>query len=385
VANPLTALPPAALRRRWSYKWRRFEDDVLPMFIAEMDTPLAPPVLAALTGALHRGDTGYVSSYALPEAYAAFAARHFGWAPDPGHMLLVPDVLRGISEVLRLVSSPGAGVVVNTPVYAPFLTLIPAAGRRVVASPLRRSPDGSYGYDLDALDRDLARDGVEVLLLCNPHNPTGLVSTPAELATVAELAHRHGVRVLADEIHAPLVYPGHRHTAFATVPSPAAAEAVVFVSASKAFNLPGLKAALAVAGGPAAWQLIREVPPEVPFGAGVLGVIASAAAYTAGDEWLASLVAGLDANRRLLADLLARHAPHVGYTPPQGTFLAWLDLRAGGLGDDPAEPLLERGRVALSSGPTFGPEGKGYARLNFATSPELLTEGVRRIASVTTP
>jgi cystathionine beta-lyase len=350
-----------------------------------MDTPLPPPVVEAVADALRRGDTGYVSAYGLPEAFAGFASRHFGWSPEPEQMVLVPDVLRGVAEVLPLISSPGAGVVVNTPVYAPFLSVIPAAGRRVVASPLRRAPDGSYAYDLDALDRDLARDGVQVLLLCNPHNPTGLVLSPAELRTVAELADWYGVRVLADEIHAPLVYPGQRHTAFATLPSPAAADSVVLVSASKAFNLPGLKAALAVAGGDPAWRLLRAAPSEISFGAGVLGVVAGEAAFTAGDEWLANLLLGLDANRMLLAELLGQHAPAVGYVPPQGTFLAWLDLRGLGLGDDPAVALVERARVALASGPTFGPEGRGYARLNFATSPSLLAEGVERLASVLDP
>jgi len=381
VNNPLTEVPLELLHQRRSHKWRNFPSDVLPMFVAEMDTPLAPPVLAVLTEALQRGDTGYQNPNGLPEAFAGFTDRHFGWAPDPGHMIVVPDVLRGISEVLRMVTSPGAGVVLNTPIYAPFLTLIPEIGRRVVPSPLQRAVDGSYGYDLDALDRDLARDGVEALLLCNPHNPTGLVPTPTELATIAEIAHRHGVRVLSDEIHAPLVYPGHRHTAFATVPSPAADEAIIFGSASKAFNLPGLKAALAVAGGDGAWRVLRSLPPDVPFGAGLLGVIAGEVAFSAGDAWLEALVRGLDANRMLLADLLARHAPAVGYVPPQATFLAWLDLRALGLGDDPAATLLERGRLALASGPSFGPEGRGFARLNFATHPELLTQGVGRIAA----
>jgi len=385
VQNPLTVLSPADLRQRRSQKWWRYPEDVLPMFIAEMDTPLAPPVASALADAVQRGDTGYMSPYGLPEAFAGFAARHYGWHPDPAHMVVVPDVLRGIAEVLHLVSSPGAGVVVNTPVYAPFLTLIPDNGRRVVASPLRRAADGRYGYDLDALDRDLARDGVEVLLLCNPHNPTGLVATAEELATIAGYAHRHGVRVLADEIHAPLTYPGHPHVAFATVPSPAAERAVVFVSASKAFNLAGLKAAMVVAGGTPAWQALQPFPTEVPFGAGLLGVIAGVAAFTDGDAWLASLRHGLDANRMLLAELLTRHVPEVGYVPPQATFLAWLDLRALPLGDNPAEALLDRAHVALSSGPTFGPEGIGHARLNFATSPELLTEGVVRIAAAVTP
>ena len=175
VDNPLTALPIEALRARNSVKWRQYEPDVLPLFVAEMDTPLAPPIAEVLTAAMARGDTGYAHPGQLREAFAGFAQRHYGWSPDPGQMVVVPDALRGISEVLKLVSSPGAGVVVNTPVYAPFFIMIPAAGRRVVESPLRREATGEYRYDLDALDRDLAADGVEVLLLCNPHNPTGVV------------------------------------------------------------------------------------------------------------------------------------------------------------------------------------------------------------------
>jgi cystathionine beta-lyase len=272
-------------------------------------------------------------------------------------------------------------VVINTPVYHPFFTMIPAAGRRVVESPLRREPDGGYRFDLEALDRDLAAVGVEVLLLCNPHNPTGLVHSLAELEAIAEIAQRHQVRLLVDEIHAALTYPGHPHTAFATVPADAAAESIIFVSASKAFNLPGLKASLVVAGGEAAWTRLAELPVEVTFGTGLPGVIAGEAAFGACDDWLAALMRGLDHNRRLLADLLAEQLPGVGFVPPQATYLAWLDLRGLDLGDDPAEPLRERGRVALASGPSFGAQGKGYARLNLATSPTILAEGVRRMVA----
>jgi cystathionine beta-lyase len=381
MVNPLNALTLDVLEQRRSHKWRAYPADVLPMFIAEMDTPLAPPVVEALLAAVARGDTGYMNAYGLPEAFASFATRQFGWTPDPGRMLVVPDVLRGIGEALRLVSSPGAGVVVNTPVYPPFFSVIPGAGRRVVASPLRREPDGRYGYDLEALDRDLALDGVEVLLLCNPHNPTGLVATRSELTAIAEIAHKHRVRVLADEIHAPLTYPGHPHTPFATVPSPAAQESVVFSSASKAFNLPGLKVALVVASGEPAWRLLSQASPEIAFGSGLFGIIAGEAAFTAGDAWLESVREGLDANRVLLGDLLAQALPAVGYVPPQATFLAWLDMRSLSLGDDPAVPILERGRLALSGGTAFGPGGAGHARLNFATSPALLAEGVRRMTA----
>jgi len=384
VDNPLTALPIEALRARRSVKWRQYDPDVLPLFVAEMDTPLAPPITTALTEAMSRGDTGYAHPGALREAFAGFAQRHFGWSPDPARMAVVPDVLRGISEVLKIVSTPGAGVVVNTPVYAPFHVMIPAAGRQVVESPLHREPNGTYRYDLEALDRDLAPAGVEVLLLCNPHNPTGLVLSAAELGTIAEIAQRHRVRLLVDEIHAPLTYPAHVHTAFATVPAEAAAESIIFASASKAFNLPGLKASLVIAGGDPAWARLAELPIEVSFGTGLPGVVAGEVAFLSCDDWLTALMRGLDHNRRLLADLLAEKLPGVGYVPPQATYLAWLDLRGLGLGDDPAQPLVEQGRVALSSGPTFGTPGLGHARLNFATSPTILAEAVRRMAAAVT-
>jgi cysteine-S-conjugate beta-lyase len=381
VTNPFTALSLAQLRTRRSVKWRTFEPDVLPMWVAEMDTPLAPPIAAALARAVTDGDTGYAHPGRLAEAFAGFARRRYGWSPDPARAALVPDVVRGLIEVLRLTGRPGDGVVVNMPAYPPFFSVIAAAGRRVIGSPLGRTPDGGYRLDLDRLERDLTEPDVAAYVLCNPHNPTGLVLNPGEVAAVAALANRYRVRLLADEIHAPLTYPGVRHTALATVDSPAVDDAIAFVSASKAFNLPGLKAALAIALGDAAWELLRGLPAEVPFGAGILGVLAGEAAFDQGDEWLATALAGLDHNRWLLAELLAQRLPAVGYRVPHATFLAWLDLRALGLGDNPAEVLLRRGRVALSPGPAFGAPGHGHARLNFATSPELLDEGVRRLAA----
>jgi cystathionine beta-lyase len=379
MANPLEALPIEALRARRSVKWRRFDPDVLPLWVAEMDVALAEPVTEALAAAVARGDTGYADPGRLPEAFAGFAGRRYGWTPDPDGIVVVADALRGISEVLALVTEPGAGVVVNTPAYPPFFTTIAALGRRFVASPLAVAPDGSYRLDLDALDRDLAADGVRAYLLCNPHNPTGLVLTPDELTAVADLAERHRVRLLADEIHGPLVYPGRRHTPLATIPRSAAAEALIFASASKAWNLPGLKAAMVIAAGAPARSVVRQLPADVGWGTGLFGVLAGEAAFKHGEPWLDELLVGLDHNRTLLSALSAT-IPGLGYVPPPATYLAWLDLRALGLGDDPAEPILARGRVALSRGLDFGPEGAGHARLNFATRPSILSEAVRRIA-----
>ncbi len=370
---------PAALATRRSAKYRKYPPDVLPVWVAEMDVTLAGPVQAALAAAIANSDTGYAQPGALPEVFAAFAARRYGWSPDPGRMLMLPDVMRGVSEMLRAVTEPGDGVVINTPVYPPFFAHINDVGRRVVASPMAATADG-YRIDLERLEADFAA-GARAYLLCNPHNPTGAVATCEELLAVAELAERYRVRVIVDEIHAPLTYPGVTHTPFASLDVAAAASAVTMVSASKAWNLAGLKCALLVAGADS-WADARRIGEDVYWSAGLPGVIANEAAFEHGEPWLETLLGALDANRCLVARLLSEKAPDVRYRVPDATYLAWLDLRAYELGDDPSAALIERGRVALSDGPSFGAEGRGFARINLASSPERLTEAVERIASV---
>jgi cysteine-S-conjugate beta-lyase len=377
VPNPLAVLTTADLRQRQSMKWRAVDPDVLPAWIAEMDTPLADPIADALRRATDRGDTGYAHPGRLPRAFADYAERNWGWSPDPDRMLVVPDVASGIVEAILVTTAPGDGVLVNTPVYPPFFAFVAGSDRRIVESPLVRGADGRYGLDLEALGRDLARPDVTAYMLCNPHNPTGLVLTADEVAAVARLAHRHGVRLLADEVHAPLVYSGKSHTPMGTH-SPSA---LVFAAASKAWNLPGLKASLIVATGQEAWEVLQRVPRSATFGTGLYGVLAGEAAFADGEAWLASLLGGLDQNRRLLAELLDEHVPGTGYAVPDATYLAWLDLRHLDLGEDPAAVMLERGRVALANGPAFGQLGQGFARLNFATSAERLAEIVRRMAA----
>jgi cysteine-S-conjugate beta-lyase len=378
TVNPLTQLDLAALRRRRSLKWRRYPADVLPVWVAEMDTPLAPPVADALQRATVLGDTGYAHAGQLAEVFAGFAYNRFGWWPDPAHCALVGDVAQGILEVLRIVTAPGDVVLIGGPTYSPFRRIIPNAGRVLRENPMTRGADGRFRLDLDRLASDLAAPEVKAYLLVNPHNPAGTVPTREELVAVATLCAEHGVRLLSDEIHAPLVYPGLEFVPLLSLPE--ADRAIAFVSASKAWNLAGLKGALAVAG-PAAVADVRAIPEDAEIAAGILGVLASEAAFRAGGPWLDDLRSGLDQNRMLLESLLAKHLPGVGYAPPEATFLAWLDCSDLGLGDDPAAHFLERGRVALSSGPEFGPLGRGFARLNFATSPEILTEAVQRMAA----
>ncbi|MDX3383860.1 pyridoxal phosphate-dependent aminotransferase [Streptomyces niveiscabiei] len=377
--NPLRQVPLGRLRRRTSMKWRTYPRDVLPMWVAEMDVDLAEPVARALTDAVALGDTGYPVGTAYAEALAGFAGKRWGWEGlAVERTAIVPDVMLGVVEMLKLVSDPGDSVVVNSPVYTPFYQFLGNMDRTVVEAPL--SADDRL--DLAVLEETFARLAAEggrpAYLLCSPHNPTGTLHTAEELTAVAALASRYGVRVVADEIHAPVVAAGAAFVPYLGVPG--AESGLSLMSASKAWNLAGLKAAIAVAG-PGAGDDLARLPEEVGHGPSHLGVIAHTAALRDGGEWLDAVLAGLDENRRLLAGLLARHLPAVRYTPAQATYLAWLDCRALGLGDDPADVFLRRGRVALNSGPAFGTGGAGFVRMNLATSPENVAEGVRRMAA----
>lgn len=377
VPNPLHALTLDQLRRRTSMKWRTHPADVLPLWVAEMDVPLAPAVVRAVTAAMELGDTGYPAGTAYAEALADFAGKRWGWDDlAVERTAIVPDVMLGVVEMLRLVTGPGDPVVVNPPVYPPFYQFVTHLDRRVVEAPL--GPD--LRLDLAALEeafrRAVSGGGRAAYLLCSPHNPTGTVHTAGELAAVAALAERHGVRVVADEIHAPVVTGDARFTPYLAVPG--AERGLALMSASKGWNLAGLKAALALAGPGAAGDLAR-MPEEVSHGPSHVGVLAHTAALRDGTDWLDAVLAGIDENRRLLTALLAEHLPGVVHRAGEATYLAWLDCRPLGLGDDPARVFLDRGRVALSSGIPFGTGGAGHVRLNLATSPEVITQAVRRM------
>ncbi|MFJ8106211.1 MalY/PatB family protein [Streptomyces sp. NPDC096132] len=377
--NPFRALTLDGLRLRTSMKWRTYPADVLPLWVAEMDVPLAEPVIRAVTEAMALGDTGYPAGSAYAEALAGFAAKQWGWhGLAVERSAIVPDVMMGVVEMLKLVTGPGDPVVVNPPVYPPFFQFIAHMDRRIAEAPLGADGRLDLGVLEEAYRRVVAGGGRAAHLLCSPHNPTGTVHTAGELSAVAALAERYGVRVVADEIHAPLTAAGVDFVPYLGVPG--AERGLSLMSASKAWNLAGLKAALAVAG-PGAAADLALLPEEVSHGPSHVGVLAHTAALRDGTAWLDALLAGLDANRRLLADLLAEHLPGVRYRPGEATYLAWLDCRALDVGDDPAAVFLERGRVALSPGADFGTGGAGHVRLNLATSPEILTEGVRRMAA----
>ncbi|MHA7179396.1 MalY/PatB family protein [Arthrobacter sp. MDB2-24] len=393
--NPLEELSLVELRQRTSMKWRAHPKDVLPLWVAEMDVRLAPEIADTLHRTIDAGDTGYPYGTSYAEAFSSFAAARWGWADlQIDRTAIVPDVMMGIVEVLRLVTSPGDAVIINPPVYAPFYAFITHDGRQIVESSL--GPDNRIDFEnLEATFVRVTGQGRKAAyLLCNPHNPTGTVHTLAELTTVAQLATKYGVRVVSDEIHGPLVLPGATFVPYLSVPG--ADDGFAVMSASKAWNLAGLKAALAVAGSTAAEDLAR-LPEEVSHGPSHLGLIAHTAALEYGRPWLDALLQGLDANRTLFGQLVAEHLPQAGYVQPEGTYLAWLDCSylqtqpscsskdlavvtdlAG-----PAKLFLDQARVALSSGHVFGSSGHQHVRLNFATHPEIVTEAVTRMGRVT--
>jgi cystathionine beta-lyase len=369
----------ADLRARKSHKWRSYPPDVLPAFVAEMDFMVAEPIVDAIESALAIGDTGYPWGGDLGEVFAAFAAQRFGWTVEPERVFPIPDVMSGIAEILLAITTEGSGVVINPPVYGPFYLRLGYLNRPVVEAPLTRSADGSYDLDLGVLDQALARPDVSAYLLCSPHNPLGRVWRRDQLLAIADLCQQHQVELLVDEIHGPLVLPGANHVPFGSLDHPMAERAYTFTSASKGWNLPGLKCGIAIAGSQHAVDLMTDRWEALL--SSHLGVLATIAAFTESIDWLDAVREQLAGNRELLTGLLAEHLPAVRYVQPEASFLAWLDCRDLGLGDDPAATFLEKGRVALTGGPYFGAQGDGFARLNIGTYPELVTEAVRRMAA----
>jgi len=375
VAIDLTVPRLDELHRRRSEKWSIHPPDVLSATVAEMDFPIAEPVAQALRDAIDRDDLGYAApaSASLRDAFATFAARRMAWTVDPEQVSLVPDVMLGLLDLCRVIAGPGDAVAFASPAYPPFFELLPRTGARLVHVAL--GDDGRL--DLGSLHEALAA-GVRALVLASPHNPTGHVYTRDELAAIAERCAEHDVWVLADEIHAPLTLPGATFTAWLEVSDAAREIGVSLTSASKAFNVAGLKSALVVTSSDRTRELVARIGRQHEH-SGLLGAIAAEAAFVHGDEWLDAVLAQLDANRAWLASELPARLPGVSWRPPEATYLAWIDCAGLGLGDEPADVFLPRGRIALGRGLDYGPEGAGHLRLNFATSLMHLDDALTRM------
>lgn len=372
---------PADLLRssRSSLKWTRYPEGVLPLFVAEMDYPVSERIREAITQRVATSDLGYIDSAGpLAEAFAGFAQRRWEWIVDPAWVRVATDVSVGIVETLRFGVPPGTPVVVTSPVYPPFFELVEEARLPVVDIPLLELVEG-WRLDLERIEEAFIA-GARAMLLCNPHNPLGVPHDRQTLADLAMLAARHDVLVISDEVHAPLTYRDAVFTPFAAVAIEVGARSVTVTSASKGWNMAGMKCAVLVPSDARALAVLDGFPQEVASRTSILGLHANVAAY--GDEaWLDATIAKIMHNDALLAGLLRRRLPIVHYRRPTATYLGWLDFRDLGLGLDPAERVLQDARVALNSGPTFGAAGRGHARINFACDPSVLEEAVERMAA----
>jgi cystathionine beta-lyase len=375
------------LRARGSVKWSSGGPGAIGAFIAEMDFGAAPPIEAALIDAVRRADFGYLSDRAtaeMAEACAQWQADHYGWSVDPARIRPLPDVITGLQAAITVFSRPGSPVILPTPAYMPFLTVPEHLGRQIIQVPMVVGEGGGAVLDLAGIDAAFKRGG-QLLILCNPCNPVGRVYDAAELAAVAAVVAANDGRVFADEIHAPLIYPGGAHIPYASISDVAAGHSVTGTAASKGWNLPGLKCAQLILTNDADAAIWAVEGRTFEHGASTPGVQATIAAYRHGERWLDEVVRYLDGSRRLLADLLAEQLPSVRYQPPAGTYLAWLDCRdlfaATGQGAvSPADFFLAKAQVVLTDGAACGAIGQGHARLNFATPRPILTEMVRRLA-----
>ena len=370
------------LQQRRSAKWRFHPNDILPAWVAEMDYPIAAPIQAELRRFTESGDAGYPLSdedTGLPEAFRERMNDRFGWNPDPKRVELLSEVVQGMYIALEAFTEKGDGAIVQTPIYPPFLGVVAETGRQLIENPLV-SNGIRLEFDLEALAQKIdAR--TRILLLCNPHNPSGRVMERAELEELGRLVREHDLIVVSDEIHADLLYDGRTHIPFAMLGPEIAERTITLTSASKAFNIPGLRCAIAHFGSEELHQRFNQLHPgHIRGGIGLFGIYASIAAWRWGQPWLDDVVAHLQGNRDYAKQALAERIPEIGFLAPEATYLAWLDCGPLGLDGSPAGFFLRQGKVALSGGRRFGAAWQDHVRLNFATSRPILTELIDRMA-----
>lgn len=374
----------AELATHHSEKWRAFPTDVIPLPVAEMDFPIADPIKALLHSMVENSDMGYLG--AIPElgaAFSSFAQTRWSWSVDPAKVRVATDVGVGVVEILRVLTTPGDRILISSPVYQNFYTWMNETRVTSVDVPFIHhiSDDISQQWQIDwpAIEEAYS-SGIKVHLLCSPHNPIGRVYSKDELEKFVALAIKHNVIIISDEIHAPLEYRDHPFTPILTLGQDAERVSVVVTAASKGWNIAGLKCAIIVSGNQQMHEKLNALPYSLHFRASLFGAFATATAFDQGVTWLDTVITQLNFNRHLITELLAEHLPEVSYNPPQHSYLAWLDLSNLELGEIPTEKILEKSRVALNPGHIYGAQWKNFARLNFATSPEIITQAITQMA-----
>jgi cystathionine beta-lyase len=373
----------AELQSHRSEKWRGFPHDVLPLPVAEMDFPVAEPIKAILTEMVAHSDLGYLGP--IPElglGFKKFAAERWNWNVDEKQVRAATDVGVAVVEILRVFTKPGDSILISSPVYHNFYTWINETKLTLVDVPFERTGDEAtnpWVINWESIQKAYA-SGIKVHLLCSPHNPLGFIYSKQDLLKIVALAKKHNVLVISDEIHAPLTFPGETFVPMLSLGADAESVAVCVTAASKGWNIAGLKCAIIVSQNEQMNSMLANLAPAMHCRASLLGGFATAVAFADSGVWLDTVIAQLDHNRHLIKELLAEKLPTVRYHIPQNSYLAWLDVESLNLGEDPSITLIEKGRVAFNPGHAFGKQCNQYVRLNFATSPEIITEAIDRIA-----
>lgn len=366
-----------------SEKWRAFPQDVLPLPVAEMDFPVADPIRKLLAEMVANSDLGYLGP--IPElglGFKKFAAERWNWNVDEKQVHIATDVGVAVVEILRVFTKPGDSILISSPVYHNFYTWINETKLTLVDVPFERIGDeftNPWIFNWQAIE-SAYKSGIKVHLLCSPHNPLGFIYTKQELLRLVALAKEHDVLIISDEIHAPLTYPDQTFIPILSLGSDAESVAICVTAASKGWNIAGLKCALIISQNDQMNTQLAKLAPAMHYRASLLGGFATAVAFSECEVWLDDVLAQLDHNRHLIKKLLAEKLPTVRYHIPQNSYLAWLDVESLHLGVDPSITLVEKNRVAFSPGHGFGKQCDQYVRLNFATSPEIITEAIDRMA-----
>ena len=384
MSDHLTTVPNlSVLQTHRSEKWRGFAKDVLPLPVAEMDFPVAEPIRAILTELVANSDLGYLGP--IPElglGFKKFAQERWNWELDESQVRAATDVGVAVVEILRVMTQPGDSILINSPVYHNFYNWINETKLNKVDVPFQRTGDEAanpWEIDWAGIEKAYA-SGIKVHLLCSPHNPLGRIYSKEELLKFVGLAQKHNVLIISNELHAPLTYKGNQYTPILSLGENARKVSIVVSAASKGWNIAGLKCAIIVTQDPVLFARLNKMPLAVHYRSSLLGAFATAVAFSDCGDWLDDVVSQLDGNRYLIKNLLSAKLPSVRYHIPDNGYLAWLDLESLKLGVDPSKVLLEKGRVAFNPGHTFGAQCSQYIRLNFATSPVIVTEAIERIA-----
>ena len=360
------------------YKWDHYAEDVLPLPVADMDFISPEPVLRALHQRVDHGVFGYTTAPdALYEVICERLEALYGWQVTREQILFLPGVVVGFNLACHAIGEPGDGVLVQPPVYGPFLSAPGNARRTSQYAELVRGSK-RYEIDFDAFEAAIT-DRTSTFVLCNPHNPVGRVYTRDELERMAEICLRHDIVICSDEIHCDLLFSGHEHIPIASLDPEIARRTITLMAPSKTYNIAGLKCSFAVIQDDALRQRYQSAHAGLVSGVNLFGYAAALAAYSQGAEWLAEMLAYTECNRNLLLDYVANELPGIEMVVPEGTYLAWLDCRGAGIPGEPATFFLEAARVALSEGKWFGPGGEGHVRLNFACTSAVLQEALGRM------